>query len=58
MSPSPKGDGCSHLPTGGTGDGLGGNGSGGVGGGGGLGGDGFFGIGARLENRFYCIGLP
>jgi hypothetical protein len=43
----PQGDGSSHLPTGGTGGGLGGNGSGGgVGvGGAGLGGDGLSGIG-------------
>lgn len=54
----PQGDGYSHLPTGGTGDGLGGNGSGGAGDGGGFGGDGVVSIGAQLENRFYCIGLP
>jgi hypothetical protein len=53
----PQGDGYSHLSTGGNGDGLGGKGSGG-GAGGGWGGDGVFGIGARLEKRSYCTGLP
>jgi hypothetical protein len=49
-----------HLPTGGTGGGLGGNGSGGgVGvGGAGLGGDGLSGIGTPLKNRLYCSHLP
>jgi hypothetical protein len=55
----PQGDGYSFA-TSGAGDGFGGNGSGGGTGGGGvgLGGDGFSGIGAPLENRFYCSGLP
>lgn len=51
MPRRPKGDdGYSHLPTGGTGGGLGGNGSGGGPGvgGGGLGGDGMSGIYAPL----------
>ena len=45
---------------GGGGDGFGGKGSGGSGGDGGvgLGGDGISGIMFRLENRFYCSGLP
>jgi len=45
---------------GGGGDGFGGKGSGGSGGDGGvgLGGDGISGIMFRLENRFYCRGLP
>jgi hypothetical protein len=48
-----------ELPEGG-GEGFGGKGSGGgVGdGGAGLGGDGISGIVFRLENRFYCNGLP
>jgi hypothetical protein len=60
MPGRPQGDGYSHLPTGGTGGGLGGNGSGGGtgDGGAGLGGNGLSGIGAPLQNRFYCIGLP
>jgi hypothetical protein len=54
----PWGDRYSHLPSDGTGGGFGGRGSGaGAGGVGGSGGNGFFVIGARLENRFYCIGL-
>ena len=55
----PKGDGYSFA-TGGTGGGLGGKGSGGGTGygGPGVGGDGISGIVFRLENRFYCSGLP
>ena len=55
----PQGDGYSFA-TGGTGAGLGGKGSGGGTGYGGLGvgGDGISGIVFRLENRFYCSGLP
>ena len=54
----PQGDGYSFTVGGG--DGLGGNGSGGGTGGVGVGvgGDGFCGIVFRLENRFYCSGLP
>jgi hypothetical protein len=53
----PQGDGYSFA-TGG--DGFGGNGSGGGTGDGGpgLGGEGLSGIVFRLENRFYCSGLP
>jgi len=61
MPRRPKGDGYSHLPTGGTGGGLGGKGSGGGIGIGdvGLGGDGVSGIYALpLMNRFYCSHLP
>src|SRR4030095_6977081 len=49
-----------HVPTGGTGGGLGGSGSGGGPGVGGvgLGGDGLSGIGVPLLNRFYCSHLP
>jgi hypothetical protein len=56
----PQGERYSHLPSGGTGSGLGGNGSGGGAGdgGAGLGGNGLSGIDALLQNRFYCIGLP
>jgi len=52
-------DGYAEVPEGG-GEGFGGRGSGGgVGdGGAGLGGDGISGIVFRLENRFYCNGLP
>lgn len=53
--------GASYDPAaGGGGDGFGGKGSGGGGGdgGAGLGGDGISGIMFRLENRFYCSGLP
>ena len=55
----PQGDGYSFA-TGGTGGGLGGKGSGGGTGYGepGVGGDGRSGIVFRLENRFYCSGLP
>ncbi len=55
----PQGDGYSFA-TGGTGGGLGGSGSGGGTGygGPGVGGDGISGIVFRLENRFYCSGLP
>ena len=55
----PQGDGYSFA-TGGTGCGFGGKGSGGGAGdgGAGLGGDGISGIVFRLENRFYCSGLP
>lgn len=55
----PQGDGYSFA-TGGTGGGLGGKGSGeGTGcGGPGVGGVGISGIVFRLENRFYCSGLP
>jgi len=55
----PQGDGYSFA-TGGTGGGFGGKGSGGGtgDGGAGLGGDGISGIVFRLENRFYCSGLP
>jgi hypothetical protein len=54
-----EGDGYSFA-TGGTGGGFGGNGSGGGAGDGGpgLGGDGISGIVFRLQNRFYCSGLP
>ena len=54
-----QGDGYSFA-TGGTGGGFGGKGSGGGTGDGGtgLGGDGISGIVFRLENRFYCSGLP
>ncbi len=55
----PQGDGYSFA-AGGTGSGLGGKGSGGGTGygGPGVGGDGISGIVFRLENRFYCSGLP
>ena len=54
----PQGDGYSFAAGGG--DGLGGNGSGGGTGGAGVGagGDGVSGIAFRLNNRFYCSGLP
>lgn len=55
----PQGD-SYNRSAGGAGDGFGGKGSGGGTGNGGfgLGGDGFSGIVFRLENRFYCSGLP
>ena len=55
----PQGDGYSFA-TNGTGGGLDGKGSGGGTGygGPGVGGDGISGIVFRLENRFYCSGLP
>jgi len=60
MFPLRRLQGGGYSPVVGGGDGLGGNGSGaGIGNGGaGLGGDGISGIVFRLENRFYCSGLP